>query len=451
VSRQSVVGRLGAADKATVPVRAGNRVTEIDFIVGRTRLDFGLGDAIEYLARRGLQPSERAADLLLLSALITAADTRISRFAEAQDRWTREIDLHVPVSDPSVWNGVTPLLTATLNFLTGDRWALFFRSRPKGFKYLVPGPRGLPVDRITSICLLSGGLDSFIGAIDLLASNETPMFVSHYWDGRTSVHQDHCLNCLRGHFPRFTNLRARIGFPSDLIEDGSTENTLRGRSFLFFALATLAASSLKRQVKIYVPENGFISLNVPLDPLRLGALSTRTTHPYYLARWNDLLSAIGIDASMDNPYRFKTKGAMVSGCKDSAFLKKEAKNTMSCSHPDAARYTGASPGHCGRCVPCLIRRGALQAGFGSDDTYYQLASLAGKPLDSGTAEGVDVRSFQLSIAHLKARKRRSRLLIHQSGPLHDYSATDVTQFEAVYIDGLAEVESVLQGVVSKPH
>lgn len=51
-----------------------------------------------------------------------------------------------------------------------------------------------------------------------------------------------------------------------------------------------------------VPENGLIALNVPLDPLRLGALSTRTTHPFYMARWNDLLSALGIPGRLENPY-----------------------------------------------------------------------------------------------------------------------------------------------------
>ena len=47
------------------------------------------------------------------------------------------------------------------------------------------------------------------------------------------------------------------------------ESTTRGRSFLFFALAALAASGLGGQPVIYVPENGLISLNVPLDPLRV--------------------------------------------------------------------------------------------------------------------------------------------------------------------------------------
>ena len=41
----------------------------------------------------------RRADLLVLAALVHAADTRISRTTESQDTWTREICLLVPVSN----------------------------------------------------------------------------------------------------------------------------------------------------------------------------------------------------------------------------------------------------------------------------------------------------------------------------------------------------------------
>ena len=58
-----------------------------------------------------------------------------------------------------------------------------------------------------------------------------------------------------------------------------------GKSFDAFA-----ATGLAPPFSLAVPENGLIALNVPLDPLRLGALSTRTTHPFYIARWNELLA-----------------------------------------------------------------------------------------------------------------------------------------------------------------
>ena len=453
MSRHSVVCRLGVVDTAAkANVRLGNEVTEINFIAADKRLDFGLGNALEYLAAKGFQPSEGAADLLVLAGLLNAADTRVRRSSESEDRWTREIDLHLPVEDPKAWAGIAPLLEKTLNFLTGDLWQLRFRPRPSSAKRLVPAAKRLRIDEPSCVSLFSGGLDSFIGAVDLLVAGEQPLFVSHYWDGTTSSHQKFCLDRLKAQYKakELLSLRARIGFPADAVEKNSTENTQRGRSFLFFALAALAASSLKRKTTIYVPENGLISLNVPLDPLRLGALSTRTTHPYYMARWNELLGALGVDATLVNPYRFKTKGAMVVDCKDNAFLRKHAKHTMSCSHPDGGRWTRESPGHCGRCVPCLIRRGALKAGCGSDDTAYKIADLGAKPLNSETAEGEHVRSFQLAIARLKKRPGLARLLIHQPGPLSDYPDADLQSYEAVYRDGLAEVEQIVKGVVCKP-
>jgi hypothetical protein len=49
-------------------------------------------------------------------------------------------------------------------------------------------------------------------------------------------------------------------------------------------------------------ENGLIAINVPLDPLRLGAFSTRTTHPFYVARWNELLAALGVTGRIVNSF-----------------------------------------------------------------------------------------------------------------------------------------------------
>ena len=74
-----------------------------------------------------------------------------------------------------------------------------------------------------------------------------------------------------------------MGFDQGLIKGVGSEDTTRGRSFLFFALATFAGTGLGGEFSVLVPENGLMALNVPLDPLRLGALSTRTTHPFYMA------------------------------------------------------------------------------------------------------------------------------------------------------------------------
>jgi hypothetical protein len=449
--RHSIVCRLGDRDRTRIPPAPGYLRTEISFINADRRLDFGLGQALEQLTAVGLRPSEVAVDLALLAATLTAADTRINRRSESQDGWTREITLEVPVSEPAVWASCSDLLVVMLNFLAGDRWALRFRPRAAGLKHLAPAPTTLAMYQPKDVCLFSGGLDSYIGAIDLLAGGRSPLLVSHYWDAVTSTHQTYCADRLEKSYPKvgFMHLRARVGFPTEAVEGSAVENSLRGRSFLFFALATLAADAIDDDVTIHVPENGLISLNVPLDPLRLGSLSTRTTHPFYMARWNELLRRLGIRAALLNRYRHQTKGQMVSGCADQSLLKGSASQTMSCSSPAKARWLKAAPQHCGHCVPCLIRRAALQAGFGADKTTYTLQDLQAGPLDSNKAEGEHVRSFQLAISKLAARPKSARFRIHQPGPLND-APLEIPDYERVYVNGLREVDALLKGVVTKP-
>jgi hypothetical protein len=233
------------------------------------------------------------------------------------------------------------------------------------------------------------------------------------------------------------------------VSGAGVEGTLRGRSFVFFSLAALTASALMGDVTVHLPENGLISLNVPLDALRLGALSTRTTHPFYVARFNQLLYGLGLHVQLENEYRHKTKGQMVRGCADQVVLHRHAKNTMSCSSPSKARWSGNEPMHCGHCVPCLIRRAAMMAGFGADDTTYSVPDLRARILDSDKAEGSNVRSFQVALDRLLAEPNAARFAIHQSGPLTDHPQ-DRVAYETVYLEGMGEVAALLDGVRAQP-
>jgi len=452
----TIVCRLGSGDTAkVVPLRSDTLVTDVSFVDGDRRLSYGLGDTLDHLAKLGIAPSEKAVDLVLLAAAVTAADTRISRATESQDLWTREIDVHVPVLDVELWTSFAPLIGRTLNFLTGDHWRVVFRPRPDGFEGLVPCPTMLRRVNSDCVCLFSGGLDSFIGAIDLLQDGKRPMLVSHYWDGITSSRQTHCADALGRHFLRrpFDHLRARIGFPNGLVAGSRGEDTLRARSFLFFAVAAMTADAIGGDMVVHVPENGLISLNVPIEPSRLGALSTRTTHPWYMARVCELLSGLGLTVRLHNGYRFKTKGMMAKECGAKDLLAAEAMHTMSCSSPGKARYAknkaDRTPKHCGYCVPCLIRRAAIIEAFGADATPYQVASLTGQVLNTAKAEGNHVRGFQVAFARMKRKPGRVRFDIHRPGPLVDHP-DDLADYERVYVEGMREVERLLEGVRAWP-
>lgn len=453
MKRHSIIARLGPADTTHIDVvQTDSLSTEIRFVDGHQRLGYGIGQMIEQLLIRGVEPSETAADLAILAAAITAADTRISRAGNSQDSWTREIDIYLPVKEPARWKQINTLIERTLKFLTGDHWRLYVRERHPSYRTVVPQLRLVVAPEFDSVCLFSGGLDSFIGAIDLLAGGSNPLLVSHYGDNSTSS-QERCAERIGAVYGdvRPRHVRANVRFNrNDFAHEMSDESTTRGRSFLFFALAAMAASGIDRTPRIYVPENGLISLNVPLDPLRVGAWSTRTTHPFYMKRWQEILDGLGIAARFENPYRFKTKGEMLTECKNQDIVRKYASETVSCSSITKARWLGAPLGHCGFCVPCLIRRAAITAAFRKDGTTYTIPDLRASTLNSTKAQGENVRSFQMIARRLRRSRGIERILVHKSGPLGDYPSADIGQYAGVLRRGIEEVDKITSRVVVSP-
>jgi hypothetical protein len=454
MSRHVIAGRFGGGDRAGIPKAKDEVLTRLNLVSGQKRIDHGIGHALDDLNALGLVPSELGLDLLVLAAHVHAADTRISRWTESQDAWTREIRLVVPVSDLPKWSAVAPILERMLNFLTGDRWTIGFRRRPRGFAKSVPGRlNGVVGPEFDGINLFSGGLDSLIGAIDALEARRAPLFVSHAGEGATSAAQRVLFEALEKHYRKQTAARLRVwmSFGQELVKKVAGEDTTRGRSFLFFALGIFAGTALGTPFTLRAPENGLIALNVPLDPLRLGALSTRTTHPFYVARWNELLQALGIDARIENPYWNKTKGEMASECANARLLEQLVPLSLSCSSPAKARWQRIAAMHCGHCLPCLIRRASLETalGRGQDPTAYSVPDLRAGALDTRRAAGQQVRSFQLAIERLRRRPGIADILIHKPGPLRDEIGR-LDELANVYRRGLEEVGTLLSGVQTTP-
>lgn len=451
--RFTFAARLGPLDNAPLALlQPDSTVVDIEFVDTYRRLNFGLGSALSVLQACGYTTPEKAVDLAIVSALINAADTRVSRAINAQNGWTREIDIVAPVSNPTLWSTQADLLSRLLQFLSGDYFRFSFRARPDGFATIVEPPRTLPLEGHDEVALFSGGLDSLIGAIDLLSDGRQPLLVSHYWDSETSKAQQALLHELGAKFPTnaHRSLRVRLGFDKHQVDTGELENSQRGRSFLFFSLAAMAAAAIGVG-RVIVPENGFIGLNVPLDPLRLGALSTRTTHPHYMADFNRLLAGLGFGIELVNPYRHMTKGEMALQCRNKAFLERLLPISMSCSSPAKARYRGLSPRHCGTCVPCLIRRASIDAGFPgvADPTAYVTQSLTARTLNTAKAEGEHVRSFQLMAAQLAENPAAAASLVRIPGPLNDAPA-EVGDYLDVFRRGIHEVQALLANVRAAP-
>lgn len=343
---------------------------------------------LDIIGRLGIAPDQRAWDFLSIALAVIAADESCSRDATA-DGWTRTIELTVAVSAPKTWAKHIGTLEHALGFLSTDRWKI---SLIDGGIFPKPKePTGRPED---CVCLLSGGLDSLIGALDLKADGSTPLLVSQIAKGDKAKQKEIASQIAGSHL--HLQLNHNVKPPS-----GFSERSQRARSIIFIAYAVMAATSLDRYKKgkvvdIYIPENGYISLNIPLTPLRLASHSTRTTHPYYIGGLQDLFSAVGLNVRLINPYQFKTKGEMLKDCKDQKRLKALAGSTTSCG-----RFARNAFKHCGRCVPCQIRRAAFQL-WGRDPTpQYKYDNLGIK--DERHSGFDDVRSVGMAIEAVKRR------------------------------------------------
>jgi hypothetical protein len=407
------------------------------------QLQLGLQGFAEAANGLGIAPNETSLDLLILGAVVYVADTKIARRVAAQDGWSREISITLEVTQPDDWAGHSHEISALLHFLTGDFWNIQFqrsRARPRLASSMVQGISG-------PVALLSGGADSLVGASNCAMANVTPIFASHYWDTGTRSHQIAVRNALQERYgiPESRFVSGRIGLEKRGFDGLAGDNTQRSRSFLFLAMATFLASSIESE--ILIPENGLISLNIPTDPLRLGAFSTRTTHPHLLERWNLLLREVGLRASVRNPYSFMTKGEMLRNALDRTWIREAFPTTISCSSPSKLRWTGQSPRHCGTCVPCIIRRAAGDAAYGQDPTEYACGPVGQLTVSTNTSRGEHFRSFKYAIQRLEALTDKVTLLVQSAGPL---AATQVDSYARVYREGLREVADSLEGLTVSP-
>lgn len=417
----------------------------IGFARSNNSEDVGVKGFLTDLKKLKIEPSEIAMDLLVIACTMYAADTRVSRQDFAEDGWTRAIDLYIPVSDTTIWNTQRETLEKAFKFLTGDIWNVVFRPRADSNLRMFDKGRlkryRLPYNT-DSVCLFSGGMDSFIGAIRLLEQGVRPILVGHSKSSETT-YQHHCLKSLEKTFPNLKPhlISSCIRVPKSGLFD-TIENTERGRSFLFLTLGAICASSINSQSKLYVPENGMISLNLPLTPLRAGSHSTRTTHPHYFKLMQSLFNQIGLGVEIVNPFWSMTKGEMIISCNHKQLISET--ESMSCSHP-SGRYQGEGNGHCGRCVPCIIRRAAYKASGITDKTYYREDITNGTPLEINKAEGSDVLAFKYMVEKVKANPNYLIAAIRNTGPLGE----NVDAYLRVYRNALYEVENLIQNVVLK--
>ena len=285
----------------------------------------------------------------------------------------------VPVVNADLFNQHRQEFNTALSYLTGDNWTVSFSQMPP-LEYTPEIEHHYNADEYEYVSLFSGGLDSLIGFIDKasdLHAGKKVLLVSHYDMGKESMDQERIFHsCATNEFfdGKYTSIKAKIGMKNCIKERKvKYENTFRSRSFLFFAMGLYCAKRISATQEVIVPENGTISINIPLCKSRRSSCSTRTTHPVSMKLIMRALENVGINNALVNPYHFKSKADMMIDCAQDDCKRHilEVLSPLSCScakrshnrwwDKDGEYIHANHVHHCGMCMPCIYRRVAMNA------------------------------------------------------------------------------------------
>lgn len=312
-------------------------------------------------------------DLFRIAAMVYAADRSVKRQVGGVNWTRRSFELTVPVHDPDLWNSVASELQALLGFLSGDDWGLAFR-RARVPKEPIADNQYPDAERVV---LMSGGADSAVGALSARMRPETHILVSHVGATAISPIQRDVALRVRNLLPAGSlQHHSQLTFTRHRRQPGGhqlpSEFSTRTRSLLFLALGLSVASV--NGVPLWIPENGFASLNPPLGPDQLGSLSTRSTHPWFLEELSILARRANAWADITNPFAMQTKGEMfrwvAAELGDDGAASDFLSATSSCAFTNR-RWLGIKANeHCGTCFSCLVRRASFAASGLTDRSIY---------------------------------------------------------------------------------
>lgn len=317
-------------------------------------------------------------DLVRIALLVYAVDRSTPRKIGTTNWSSRFLSLAVPVSSIRSWKFVANDLARLLCFLTGDSWEINFKELKPWREQTVIQTN---LERPSRVILVSGGADSALGilkSLQRLNTGEPHLLVSHV--GRNmfgKIQRDIAKNALK-FFPRIMpSLQSHEAIKCVRRKkqvDGSNfrnEYSSRSRSFLFLSLG-LACASVHR-IPVWIPDNGFTSLNPPLTPNRRGSLSTRSTHPFFLSELSRILEQIGVHSAIENPFARTTKGEMFRDAVrqfGKTNVSKYLSVTHSCGHSGHLIFGAPRRVQCGVCFGCMVRRAAFRASDVQDRTDY---------------------------------------------------------------------------------
>lgn len=335
------------------------------------------------------------ADLARLALLVWAADRSVLR-AKGSVNWTsRDLTLTVPVSEPDAWAAHTHDLEHLLGFLSGDNWTLTFK-RTRFPKETAVENQHPTAQRVV---LLSGGADSATGALLARTKPEEHILVSHHGGNGIAPTQRAVAERIQELVPKGSTqhhfqlyLARREAQPNG--HKFKSEPSTRTRSLLFLALGLAIASV--NEIPLWIPENGFASLNPPMGADQFGSISTKTTHPWFLTELSRLAQAIGAHDHIENPFADQTKGEMFRWAADTIGDTKASKFlslTDSCGFTGKWHFGISKDTHCGVCFGCLMRRASFTAAQVKDRSRY----ASDKPPSDRAANALHTRTLMPSV------------------------------------------------------
>lgn len=303
---------------------------------------------------RNLHWTDDIKDLLEVATAVLLADRLVAR--PKSGRNARRIQIALRVRNPQKWRAATASLRDVLAVLTEDHFSFQFT---RGTSTNIPFPNEAPQNRLThlrQVALFSGGLDSAAAAALFSQQGVQTAYVTHY---TRDIHRiSRLLRSIHNTYGGSSEVPHAWFYvrPAGLIVSQLRENSRRTRSFLFVSLAVATAMGLTID-DVCVCENGPLALNLPLSA---AMVPTKHAHSQFLRAMEEFVQHIFEKRiRISNPFELLTKGQMSRILKSNPRI---ALATVSCWNQQwSGTSANFSHGHCGFCVPCLVRRVSLEA------------------------------------------------------------------------------------------
>ena len=268
----------------------------------------------------------------------------------------RRLSLELPVEAGDTWRDANVMedIGDALGFLTGDVWSLDVRpiARPRRVRSIHIA--GL-AERLHSVSLFSGGLDSLAGAVQQLASHGSDRIalVNVGSGPRMGAARRELLRRWHGEFGD----RVRAVSVRFHVEGGARyrmERSQRSRGFLFAAVGAVVASCAGlAQFQAY--ENGIGAINLAYESSCGASIMSRSTRPFWLKRCREVLSRIlREDVRGINPFLGLTKGEV---CRSLCTRGALARVAVSCDRAEGR----TAHARCGTCTSCVLSTIGLAA------------------------------------------------------------------------------------------